>query len=262
MITKQSIVDTIVRSAEMVREFHEVYGHPVGVEPSMTLPERRGVERYTYLLEELLEGTKASLATDKVEVVDALGDSIYFSLGNIVECGVTSESLGEVVSEIIASMAIEEDIAYTLSEVESAGGWARWMRNVFIQANFEITSVIAKDATHELPESEVSFTTVEPSVGLILSFIFSMKVVTGADPLAVMSEIHRSNMSKLLPDTLPNEDACHEYMKSAGFTGSLDGLMFRRMDDMRWVVKNIDNGKVVKNPNYSKADLTSLVPAH
>lgn len=262
MITNEQMIETIERSAEMVQEFHVVFGHPVGTEPLMTLPERRATERYTYLLEELLEGVGACLAGDKVEAVDAIGDAIYFCLGNLIECGMSSENLANVAREIVAGMNMDEEVKVTLEDVETAGGWARWLRNVFIQANYEFTKDFIEEATHHKPESEVDLAMVEPSFGFIASFVFSMKVVTGADPLAVMTEIHRSNMSKLLPAELDSAEACRAFMMNNGFKGDPLDMTFDRLDDMRWVAKSISTQKVIKNPLYSAVNLAPLVPTH
>ncbi|MFP3355509.1 hypothetical protein R0K04_29640, partial [Pseudoalteromonas sp. SIMBA_153] len=72
-----------VQSMMMVKEFHEVFGHPVGLKASSSLSETRAVERGAYLFEELQEGLTAAIGKQKVKVVDAFADAVYFTCGNL-----------------------------------------------------------------------------------------------------------------------------------------------------------------------------------
>ena len=75
-------------SIEQVKEFHEVFGHPIAESP-ICLPLERALARVSYMDEELsLEYVEASRNNDLVECIDALIDLQYFLDGTLVEHGV------------------------------------------------------------------------------------------------------------------------------------------------------------------------------
>ena len=80
---------------EKVKEFHEIFGHPVSSDP--TFMEKDRVEkRAKWMTEEIDEFVEA---TDLSEQVDAMIDLIYFALGTLVEIGVKAEEVFNVVHE-------------------------------------------------------------------------------------------------------------------------------------------------------------------
>lgn len=70
--------------AEMVREFHEKFGHPINEE--LTLAQR--AFRCRLIVEEWAEYEAAVEANDRVEIADALGDLLYVLVGTGVSMGV------------------------------------------------------------------------------------------------------------------------------------------------------------------------------
>lgn len=81
---------------DLVMEFHDTYGMPIGEEPHL-LPEDRLKLRMGLIDEEYLELREALEADDLIEVVDALGDMVYVIYGMAIEMGV---NLSPVMSEI------------------------------------------------------------------------------------------------------------------------------------------------------------------
>jgi predicted HAD superfamily Cof-like phosphohydrolase len=73
-------------SIEQVKEFHEVFGHPVSNVP-YCLPLERTIARTGYMLEELNEYSVAASSKDIVEIADALIDLQYFLDGTLIEHG-------------------------------------------------------------------------------------------------------------------------------------------------------------------------------
>ena len=76
-----------VSASDMVREFHEVFGHPVADEPGL-IPDERAWLRYDLISEELSELFDAILAGDMVAIADALGDLDYVVQGAFLEWGI------------------------------------------------------------------------------------------------------------------------------------------------------------------------------
>lgn len=77
---------------QMVRQFHETFGHPIATKPGMISKERL-LERLDYIRSEVNELEDAIEAKDLIEIADALGDAMYFVLGTFVELGVNSQKI-------------------------------------------------------------------------------------------------------------------------------------------------------------------------
>lgn len=84
---------TAVRPYEMVREFHERFGHKVGPSPAPLSAAERLV-RAGFLREELQEFVDAD---DLVDQVDAMIDLLYIAYGNLVMMGVEPTRVFEAV---------------------------------------------------------------------------------------------------------------------------------------------------------------------
>lgn len=256
--TMEQFEAAFIQSVGMVKEFHEVFGHPVGQVAGVLLSERRTAERMSYLLEELLEGLQAALAGDKVGTVDALADALYFACGNMVECGVHDpEALSEIVRDVMGEKVDIAHAADHMARLSEQMGWERFMQTSFINSTREFTD----QYTEQLADGgEGRPMEVAPiSGGAAVAFIMIMSEVLDVDPLAVMQEVHRSNMSKLLPAELDSESACRAYMEFNGCKVAPIDLKFERLDDMRWIAKHMSTNKIIKNPLYSEVDLAPLV---
>lgn len=73
---------------DMVTEFHEIFGHPIGHKPQLPSTEQFN-RRHDWLMEEIRELLDAMLKTeDIVDFADALGDIVYIIYGYAVECGI------------------------------------------------------------------------------------------------------------------------------------------------------------------------------
>ena len=81
---------------ELVTEFHETYGMPVGLKPQF-LKEDRQKLRISLIEEELQELHDALWDKSIVDIADALGDLVYVIYGMAIEMGI---NLTEVLAEI------------------------------------------------------------------------------------------------------------------------------------------------------------------
>lgn len=80
---------------EMVREFHEVFHHPISETPEANVPIEVQSLRYDLIREELDELNFAMLDRNIVEVADALGDLLYVVYGTAVVYGIEMQSVVE-----------------------------------------------------------------------------------------------------------------------------------------------------------------------
>jgi len=81
---------------EMVKEFHEAFGHPTVDKPTL-LNRARLADRIGWMREEISELENAETLADQS---DAVIDLIYFALGTLVEMGVDGEPLFHIVHNI------------------------------------------------------------------------------------------------------------------------------------------------------------------
>lgn len=87
---------TVPREQQLVREFHETFGHPVATEPTL-VDERTYRLRHSLIGEELDEYLAACESGDIVEIADALADLQYVLSGTAVVHGM---NLGGLVEEV------------------------------------------------------------------------------------------------------------------------------------------------------------------
>ena len=80
----------MAKEIEQVLEFHKVFEHPIG-DVAKALSIKRGLQRHSYMKEELQEFHDAVEAEDLVEQADACIDIIYFALGTLVELGLADK---------------------------------------------------------------------------------------------------------------------------------------------------------------------------
>ena len=80
----------MAKEIEQVLEFHKVFEHPIG-DIAKALSIKRGLQRHSYMKEELQEFHDAVEAEDLVEQADACIDIIYFALGTLVELGLSDK---------------------------------------------------------------------------------------------------------------------------------------------------------------------------
>ena len=78
---------------EMVKEFHEAFGHPTVDKPAF-LNRARLADRIGWMCEEISELESAKTLDDQS---DAVIDLIYFALGTLVEMGVDGQPLFHIV---------------------------------------------------------------------------------------------------------------------------------------------------------------------
>lgn len=258
-ITKDQLSDAFVCSVGMVEEFHRIFGHPVGEEPVTSLSEGRAIERFSYLLEEFDEGLKAALAGDKVEALDAIADAIYFACGNLVECGIVAPDRLTYLINAMVTMPdnrLEQSFSSVANHLEK-NGWQRFIKIFMIQGLAEFSTLMVESLEEDGEPQPVNV--VECSSAFLAAALFTINAVFGADPKAVIAEVHRSNMSKLLPADIESDTGCRAFMEFNGCKVPPSELSFTRLEDKRWVAIHTGSKKIIKNPLLSKPDLTPFI---
>lgn len=75
---------------EMVKDFHNAYGHPVADSPKY-ISSQRCLMRHNILSEEVNELLTAMVNKDLVEVADGIADCLYILFGTAIEFGVADK---------------------------------------------------------------------------------------------------------------------------------------------------------------------------
>ena len=109
---------------EEVKKFQKAFGHPYSDKPTL-LTYERALKRYKWMLEEINEFLEASKNQDIVEQADAMIDTMYFALGNLVEMGVKPDKLFYIVQEANMSKLFSDGKPHynEMGKVIKPDGW-------------------------------------------------------------------------------------------------------------------------------------------
>lgn len=106
-----------------VKEFHEVFGHPINNKPHMY--ETQMLKRLGYIQEELKELEDAIKKGDVVELADVFVDLLYFINGGVVEAGmwqIINELFDEVHRSNMSKVCVtREDAQNTVKHWQDKG---------------------------------------------------------------------------------------------------------------------------------------------
>lgn len=214
---------------EMVKEFHETFGHSVGAEMPTQL---RQYERIGYVSEELNELLLAIVSSNNVGILDALGDIMYFVNGTFVEFGLSVSPVMDFkqIDEILPGEDLGTDLMLAYMNLHAMTGQV-------------IASTIADADKKTLAH-----------LAVMHNFIIRVFRRLGVKYYPVLAEIHRSNMSKLWPSHV----SLHEdLLKRSGLTK--EEVNFSKHENGDWIVTRLDNNKVVKNPDMSQPELEQFL---
>ena len=156
---------------DMVKEFHEIFDHPVGNEPNI-LPDL-AEKRIHLIVDESQELFEAAFKFDLVEILDALADIVYYIEGSAVAFG-----LGPV-----------ELVDYPVNEKVTPGSYS-----VLLVSTFPLLEQAAMNG-------DIYYT--RTSLSILKSSCYAIAKSYGVDLEEVISAVHKSNMTKLGADGKP-----------------------------------------------------------
>lgn len=156
-----------------VVDFHRAFNLPIATTP--TLPAQAGrVLRQDLLAEELQEFCQAYHSNDLVEMADGLADMCYIIAGTCVVYGIVPEMIPDVLS---ASLLTKPDEMPNLDDL------------------------LAEDfAAYQQAERMDDLDAIRIRLWTMMVDVHGCALTLGVPLTEVFDEVHRSNMSKLLPD--------------------------------------------------------------
>ena len=187
---------------QRVAAFHRTFGHLVADRPVLPGKLVRKL-RIALLAEELQEFTVAHAAHDRVEMADALADICYIIAGTVVAYGIGPQGQDLFESPYDQSLPREE---------VHDDGMARMLHDCFLE--------------YEMAEKSDNLPRIDLALMTFITSVFGVAWRLNIPLNAVFAEVHRSNMSKLMPD----------------------GSVLRRED-----------GKILKGPDWSPPDIAGVL---
>ena len=122
--------------------------------------------------------------------------------------------------------------------------------------------MLIEEEFEELQQAFVDQSKIEvaDAIGDLLYVIYGTAITCGMDAGKIFHEIHRSNMSKFWKShevaTLLNRDAQEIFQYIDEKPLENDEYKAKRISKAHWVVTNKE-GKIIKSPSYSEADIAS-----
>nr|AKG47546.1 Phosphoribosyl-ATP pyrophosphohydrolase [Pectobacterium carotovorum] len=231
----------------MVKEFHEVFNHPI---ESKSVTHELLTLRATLIREEAKEGIEAIECNDGIEMLDAVGDVIYVMAGTLVAIrgalhGATTYHLnkGSIASSVMYSSTtnFKEDLNATFTHALRVADLLDKAADLLKRRKEEKANIELGSAIYAIGDSLHAFQHVI--------------VMSGVDCIEMVRAVHESNMSKLwsvdLDTRLIQIENCKYDKTDLAFKHciSRDGMIGYRITD----------GKILKSPNYTPVDLGRFV---
>lgn len=212
----------------LVREFHQKFGLTINDKPTL-VPEDNEL-RVALITEEFNELKCGVAKNDYVEIADAIADLTYVIYGTGVTYGIE-----------LGARRLPPNVPYTINLIEST--------------ERELRLLAGDLSANELCLVECTLNTLLRNVRL-----FSRRHSVPHDACVV--EVHRSNMSKLWTEAevadRNRSDAQHS--RTSDRIAWSDSVRAWRIgnEERCWCVKRSD-GKVLKSPSYSPADIDGVL---
>lgn len=183
---------------DRVLEFHTIFGHPVRRNPSIDCPEKN--LRFKLVAEEVKEFDDAFLASDLIEMADALGDIIYVTYGAALTFGL---DLDDPSYPVDAEFLGQAHSSYNLL-----------LTGFGIGLVDELRKGIENNDVYD----------VEVILGTILTSAVGAADVLGIPLDAIVEAIHRSNLTKLDEDGSPIYNTDGKVMKGPNYQTPTDDI--------------------------------------
>jgi predicted HAD superfamily Cof-like phosphohydrolase len=190
-----------------VRDFHIAFGQLVAEAPALPTEAIRSL-RCKLLAEEKQEFVVAEEAHDFIEVADALADMVYIINGTLVSYGLRAK----------------EDFRTLLSNSIDRPGFPSGHGGADIRSSL-VEKVLTHFQSYLAAEAADDLGAISEALQNLLEAIYVVAHIYSIPLLAVFTEVHRSNMAKLV-----------------------DGRVLRRED-----------GKIIKPPGWTPPDIAGVL---
>ncbi|HEC8800989.1 TPA: phosphoribosyl-ATP pyrophosphohydrolase [Salmonella enterica subsp. enterica serovar Muenchen] len=235
----------------MVDQFHALFQHPRRVMPDPSLLRLRASLIHE---EAVTEGIPAAMNGDIEQLLDAMADFLYVGIGTMV--------------------AIKGGIYTGMSYYTQEQSVDRFMTTIYVPGNTVFDDMAtpfreAHEAAIMLEElaDKLAFTNISDSeliqeLRRVMNKIYVACMMTyrlaeflGIDIVELVSEIHRSNMTKLWPADIEERRIAIENCKY-----DKNDLGFRHAEGTEMMIGyRLSDGKILKSPTYSDVDLSRFV---
>ncbi|UNH40956.1 nucleoside triphosphate pyrophosphohydrolase family protein [Moellerella wisconsensis] len=231
----------------LVKEFHQVFDHPI--DSKNITPELLRL-RASLIREEAKEGEAAWNDEDEIELLDAIGDTVYVLVGTLVSFDnsmsrVLSLKHGDLENPTVYTKAISNLYSSFSSDLEQSFEMA--------MATADGLDEIAGDLEKgRLEIAENALSLLPYFISDCLSMFNYTLEMAGVSLIEVVSAIHESNMTKLWASNAEERqkqiEECKYERESLAFRPCLsrDGMIGYRLAD----------GKILKSPSYTPVDLS------
>lgn len=178
------------KNLTLVREFHQVFGHPAPAFPTDLSPETLEL-RMKLVDEEADEMAEAWNAGNLVEVADAVIDSLYVTYGWVVCLGMVDsfeeDAVPRLTEVVLPTLEVDHSIKLLLSSLHSCRATLR-----------QLVSISTTQTA--LPQPR---TAIRNSLERYSKLLYCLLVEIGLPADVLFEEVHASNMSKLGADGKP-----------------------------------------------------------
>lgn len=249
-VTKQAphvTSDHILSVYNLVKEFHEIFGHPI--ESGEITAEMLRLRANLIREEAKKEGLGAVNDANKVEILDAAGDTIYVLAGTLV-------MMGNSLSHALAFNKFESGISLKVSLRIGSDPLSD------LKTAFEFCEGVVYDLDHIASLIEQNkgakasdlLQVLPYAIADVIHLLNHIVAMCGVSMPDVVAAIHESNMSKLwsadIEERQRQVENCKYNPADLAFRPCLtrDGMIGYRISD----------DKILKSPSYTPVDLSSF----
>ncbi len=219
---------------EMVREFHQVFDHPISTVE--LIPEKSRTDfRINFLEEEVKETIDALREGNNKEVIDGIADIQYVLDGFILESGIS-----EFISEERKNHSSQASIKDIDIDID-------FLNIILGHIKSELVELRSICHNQQLDLFKYTISAIQCCVDDFIYCTEITEVFTG-----IVEKVHLSNMSKTCKTQLEAEQTIEHVSKT-------EGECYYKQVGEYWIVYRMKDNKVMKSVNYKKPDLSEFV---
>ncbi|GAA0352883.1 nucleoside triphosphate pyrophosphohydrolase family protein [Morganella psychrotolerans] len=233
----------------MVREFHEVFSHPINSN-EITADMLR--LRANLIREEAKEGVAALENADGLEILDAAGDTIYVLAGTLV---MINGALSHALAFDPFGMSMTAKVMFSFESDFGGDMKKAFDHSLYIASEIDDIAAMMDKGKGELAARD--FEMIPAAISDAICLLSSVLKSTGVDVKEMVAAIHESNMTKLW-----SGDALTRQAQVAKCKYNPKDLAFRTCLSRQGMIGyRISDGKILKCPDYTSVNLDSFLTA-